>query len=479
MSALIAWQSMRDYQIHIKDAEEYTSNLVLAAAQHAEDAIKEVEAFSGGMVERVEWEGLQNLDTERLRKIFQHQAGIMHQIHGVFVYDSEGRWIVTDKATTPPNANNSDREYFIYHKTHNDRGMHIGQVIESRSTGDYIIPISRRINRPDGSFAGVFLTTLYLKYFNEFYSSFKLSKDDIFTIALRDGTVLTRRPFDEKFIGTNISKGHIFSKYLPINPSGTARITSVIDGVDRINSYKQLTRYPVVVQSGLAMNNLLAQWYQDLLRLLFAFVAIASILILFGILLFYQIGITNETEEKLRTALSTLEKLAGEDGLTGLSNRRSLDQTLPLEIGRALRSNSPLGVIMLDIDHFKKYNDHYGHIAGDICIKAVSECIKSSARRPTDFASRYGGEEMVMLLPSTDESGTYEVAKKISNSLKSLDIAHEKSPQGRVTVSIGIYCLYPTSGAISPDKMLTICDERLYKAKEAGRDTIYPIPMNG
>lgn len=474
LAGLIAWQSIRDYRMQIKDAEEYTSNLVLSAAQHAEDAIKEIEAFSSGMVERAEWYGLDNIDADRLRKVFLGQASIMHQIHGIFIYDDEGRWLVTDKTTIPPNANNSDREYFIYHKTNKDRSMHIGQVIKSRSTGELVIPISRRINRPDGSFAGVFLTTLHVKYFNDFYSSFKLNGNDIFAVALRDGTVITRRPFDENKVGTNISKGDIFSKYLPLSPIGTARIISIVDGVERINSYRQLSRYPLVVQAGLSMDGILAQWRHGLIRLLIITTVIAIVLIIFSTLLFYQIKITSKTEDKLKTALRALETLASEDALTGLKNRRSLDQTLPIEISRAQRSNSPLGLIMLDIDHFKKYNDHYGHIAGDVCIKAVSECIKNSVRRPSDFASRFGGEEMVILLPSTDEFGTYEVAKKISETLKSLNIPHEKSPKGRVTVSIGIYCAHPNSTINSPAELLNLCDERLYQAKNQGRDAIFP-----
>lgn len=478
LTGLIIWQSMRDYQMQVKDAQGYTANLVLSAAQHAEDAIKEIEAFSGGMVERAEWYGLENIDADRLRKVFLNQSKIMHQIHGVFIYDSEGRWVVTNQTTIPANANNSDREYFIYHKTHKDRDMHIGQVIRSRSTGDLVIPISRRIDRPDGSFAGVFLTTLHVKYFNEFYANFKLSGSDVFVIALRDGTVLTRRPFDESIIGTNISKGDIFSKYLPLSPNGTARIVSIVDKVERINSYRQLSRYPVVVQAGLSMDGILEQWRHGLFRLFFAATAIAIVLIIFSTVLIYQIKLTGKIEEKLRTALKTLQKLAGEDALTGLKNRRTLDETLPIEISRAQRSNSPLGVIMLDIDHFKKYNDHYGHIAGDVCIKAVSECIKKSVRRPSDFASRYGGEEMVILLPSTNESGTYEVAKKISETLKNLNITHEKSPKGRITVSIGTYCLHPSSKNVSPEELLSLCDERLYEAKHLGRDTIHPTAEN-
>lgn len=472
--SIFIWQINRDYDMHIRNAEQYASNLVLSASQHAEDTIKDIEAFSDSMVERIEWDGLDNLDNARLKRTFLSQVRIIPQINGIFIIDHEGNWLLTDKDQSTKKSNNSDREYFIYHKNHRDKIFKIGSVIKSRSTGELVIPLSRRLENPDGSFAGVFLTTLEINYLNDFYSKFKLGSDDIFSIALSDGTILTRRPFDESKIGTNIAKGDIFSKYLPHSATGTARLKSIVDGIERINSYRQLDRYPIVVQAGLTVEGILSQWRNDLVRFSVIIFSMTFILAIIGFLLFLQIRHTSKIEAKLKLALDSINKIAGEDALTGLKNRRSLDQALPQEIGRAHRANSPLGLIILDIDYFKKYNDCYGHVAGDDCIRSVSNCIKSSIHRQSDLASRYGGEEMLILLPNTNESGVHDIARKILERLSVLNIPHKESPIGRVTVSIGTYCYHPADEIITPDKLVSLCDEHLYLAKANGRNTVYP-----
>ncbi|WP_312272532.1 sensor domain-containing diguanylate cyclase [Pseudomonas sp.] len=469
------WQSWKSYNLIISEAESNSANLARSAAQHAEDAIKELESFSAGMVERLEGYGLANIEKERMRRLFKNQATIMTQIHGVFVYDKDGNWIVTDKDAIPANANNSDREYFIYHKVNgNDRSMHIGPVIKSRSTGDLVIPVSRRINNPDGSFAGVFLATIRVDYFTKFYEGFRLDKQGIFVIALRDGTVLARRPFDEKVIGTSLAKGQIYTKHLPYAPSGTAHITSIVDKVERINSYKQLDRYPIVVQAGLSKRAMLEPWYQDVYRTAIIISIVILAMLAFGIILIRQIRFGFVIEKELTQAHAALEQMALQDGLTGLANRRQLDAVLPVEISRAKRTKTPLGLIMLDIDYFKRYNDLYGHPAGDQCIKAVSEAVKGAIRRAGDLAARYGGEEITVLLPGADEVGTYKVAEQISAAVRKLSIRHEGSDTGYVTLSAGIYTYVPETMDMTADSLVKAADEALYLAKEWGRNRVHP-----
>ncbi|TWI52529.1 diguanylate cyclase [Pseudomonas duriflava] len=469
------WQSWTGYRQYLEMGEVNSENLARAAAQHAEDAIKELEAFSFGMIERLESYGLDNVDKPRMQRLFKNQARVMSQIHGIFIYDQEGNWLIADKDTIPPNANSVDREYFIYHKSHhNDHKLHIGPVIKSRSTGDLVIPVSRRINNPDGSFAGVFLVTLYVDYFIKFYESFRLDEQGIFVIALRDGTVLARRPFVEKMIGTSLAKGEIYTKHLPYALSGTAHITSVVDQVQRVNSYRQLERYPVVVQAGLSRQAVLAPWYQDLYRSAVVVAVVILALLFFGSVLLRQIRFGIAAEKELRQAHAALETLALQDSLTGLANRRHLDAVLLLEISRARRTHTPLGLVMIDIDHFKRYNDLYGHPAGDACIKTVSDAVKASVRRAGDLAVRYGGEEIMVLLPGSDEVGTYQVAENIAEAIRELRIVHAGSEHGYVTISIGTYTYSPSEKGLTPNILIKAADEALYAAKEQGRNRIHP-----
>lgn len=473
--ALGVWQGWASYKRHLREGEVNTANLTRSAAQHAEDAIKELDAFAAGMVERLEWYALTDLDKARLTRLFKTQRNIMQQVHGVFVYDRDGNWLVTDKDDLPANANNSDREYFAYHRQHpEDLQTHIGPVVKSRSTGDLVIPLSRRINNPDGSFAGVFLVTLYLDYFNRFYAGFHMGEQGIFVIALRDGTILTRRPFDEAVVGTSLAGGMIFTQYLPKAPSGTAHIISVVDKIERINSYQLLHRYPLVIQTGQSRRDILKPWWQEVYRS----AALLSVLILamagFGVALLRQIRFGAAIEKELRDAHVALEKLVMEDGLTGLANRRHLDVVLPLEINRARRLNAPLGLLMIDIDHFKRYNDLYGHLEGDTCIRAVAQEVKRAIGRTGDVAARYGGEEFTVMLPGADELGTYRVAQTIAEAVRALRIKHDGNEAGYVTVSIGVHTLLPKAAEQSPDSLLKAADEALYQAKQSGRNRIHP-----
>nr|WP_308423903.1 sensor domain-containing diguanylate cyclase [Pseudomonas asuensis] len=415
-----------------------------SVAQHAEDSIKEVDTLIIGAAERVRWDGVNNLQVDRLHHLFKQQVAVVPQLHGLFIYDKDGKWLVTDKDVIPKGINNSDRDYFIYHRTHTDPGIRINPVVKSRSTGDLIIPVSQRINNPDGSFAGVLLATLKVDYFVQFYSGFKVDPKGAIVVALTDGTILARRPFKESVIGTSLAKSVIFTDYLPHSRSGTALITAVVDKVERMYSYKQLDRYPLVVEAGLSKEAILASWYSDAQRSVAVVAFIIAGTLAVGITLLRQIRHSTRTEEELRIAHVALEKLAMQDSLTGLANRRQLDAVLPAEISRARRNGIPLGIVMIDIDHFKRYNDLYGHLAGDACIQAVAQAIRASVKRAGDLAVRYGGEEMTVLLPGTDELGTYQVAERISQAVRDLHIPHQGNETGEVTISAGVYTYLPS-----------------------------------
>lgn len=173
----------------------------------------------------------------------------------------------------------------------------------------------------------------------------------------------------------------------------------------------------------------------------------------------------------LRVANKRLEILAASDALTGLANRRAFDAAMALELGRAGRAGSPFSLLLVDADHFKKYNDHYGHQSGDACLKAIALVLKSALRRPADLAARYGGEEFALLLPDTDNEGAAAVAESVRAGVSALHLPHAQSPFGRVTVSIGVATIVPRKR----DKACALvepADKALYRAKAQGRDTV-------
>ncbi|PPD31766.1 MAG: diguanylate cyclase response regulator [Methylomonas sp.] len=175
---------------------------------------------------------------------------------------------------------------------------------------------------------------------------------------------------------------------------------------------------------------------------------------------------------RLKQAADMLESMVWIDGLTGIPNRRRFDQTLEIEWKRAFRAQLPLGLIMLDVDFFKAYNDHHGHGAGDICLKQVASLLTASASRSADLAARYGGEEFVMLIPETQIDGVHSIAERLCQRIESEQIPHAvSSVSAWITVSIGYAAVIPL-----PDQpssiLLDEADKMLYQAKHAGRNRV-------
>lgn len=167
-----------------------------------------------------------------------------------------------------------------------------------------------------------------------------------------------------------------------------------------------------------------------------------------------------------------LQYLTAIDGLTQIANRRSLDMNLGTEWQRAMRKREPLGLIMIDVDHFKLFNDTYGHQAGDECLRGVAGALKDFARRPGDLAARYGGEEFVLVLTNATSQQVRLVAERLRDKIVELAIPHQSSSHGNVTASFGVASIIPTSQLAGPEVLLLAADQALYRAKETGRNRV-------
>jgi diguanylate cyclase (GGDEF)-like protein/PAS domain S-box-containing protein len=179
-----------------------------------------------------------------------------------------------------------------------------------------------------------------------------------------------------------------------------------------------------------------------------------------------------QAEIALRVSAEQLKSLAETDGLTGIVNRRTFDEAFVREAARNARNNTPLSLLMIDIDRFKAYNDTYGHPAGDQCLRVISKCLLQSVKRPADIVARYGGEEFVVLLPETNEEGAAVVAEQFALLLHEVNIAHSESEFARVTASIGISSARGRVLRTEPSRLLSVADAALYEAKAQGRNRI-------
>jgi len=177
-------------------------------------------------------------------------------------------------------------------------------------------------------------------------------------------------------------------------------------------------------------------------------------------------------ETELLILTEQLKILASTDGLTGLMNRRAFDHALETELARSRRNNSPLSLLIIDIDWFKAFNDLYGHPAGDTCLRAVGASLKRVLKRPADFVARYGGEEFVAVLPDMDEAGAFRVAEAFRTALLERNLVHGGSNTGRVTASVGAATYRTHSGIRWSKELVSRADQALYNAKADGRDRI-------
>jgi diguanylate cyclase (GGDEF)-like protein len=476
MEGWFAWNNRKN---DLYEAQIHTANLAQALAQHADDTVKKADTVVFGLVERIETYGMSPTNLQTLYPLLVDQVAELPELQGIYIYDETGRYLINSMDNAPGATRNSaDRAYFIHHRNSTDRGPYIGTPIHSKSTGEWIIPVSRRINHPDGSFAGVALASIKMAYFNHYYDRFDIGRAGTITLAQADATVMVRRPYLESIIGQNVSNGPLFSQHIKNRPSGTQIIVSNLDHIERVVSYYSLARYPLIVVASLSKQEVLTAWRERIQRQAIGVFLLTAIIALLGLRLLKQIQIHDRTEQALYLAQQkvlavnkTLQRLALQDALTGLANRRQFDLTLNSEYDRAIREQRSVALLMIDVDYFKRYNDVYGHPQGDVCLKKIADTMQT--KRPGDFSARYGGEEFSVILSETDLKGAMIVAETIRKAVRDLHLVHSGNPTGFVTISIGVAAMMPSSFSHGPSTFLQAADEALYMAKGAGRNMVY------
>jgi diguanylate cyclase (GGDEF)-like protein len=471
--ALSIWSAR---QQQLQEKESATQSMAQALISHAQASLKQADIALFGLVERLETDGMGPAQLMRLERLLQAQKMQLPQLHGLFIYDRDGRWLINSNLADSSKANNSDRGYFVYHRDHPAVGPYIGPPLRSRSTNDWILTVSRRINTPDGDFAGVALATISLNYFLKLYESIDIGQNGALSLMLADGTLLVRRPFSDAEVGISIAGGELFRKHLHTAAAGTANVHSSIDGVERVVGFASVSDYPLSLYVARDKGEILAKWRREATVTVVLFMLLIAVMLGLGYRLMkimeHRVRAQNRlfhAQASLVAANRRLELLAREDGLTGLANRRQFDLTLDTEFARAKRNGTSIALLMMDVDHFKHFNDRYGHLAGDDCLKCIAGVIRSGISRETDLAARYGGEEFAAILPDTDMAGALAVADAIRAAAVQANIEHALSSWGRVTLSIGVAAWVPPAGA-SPAMLISGADKALYRAKDSGRN---------
>ncbi|WP_181141303.1 MULTISPECIES: sensor domain-containing diguanylate cyclase [Xanthomonas] len=457
------WSIHEERGSALRTAEAQSLNLANSLAQHASDTMTIADAVLSGLVSRVEHDQRSASARLVMHDFLVHEARRSDRLHGIFIYAPDGSWVSSSLDSTPRTHNNADRAYFKYHRNHRDALSLVGPPVQSRSDGSWVLTLSRRLNTPSGEFAGVVLVTLQLKYFQNYYSTFEVGPNGTIGMTNDDGIVLVRLPDKPGVIGTSIAGTSIYAT-MRARRHGTATYRSPIDGVERISSFTPARAYPLTVLTGVSVDDALANWRQSAHQRIVVATLGCALLLGVGIWLDLQLRRMHRNEDKLSTE-------AWIDALTGIANRRAFDHRLSHALQQAVHRQAPLSVLMIDVDHFKLYNDTYGHVNGDACLRLIARAIAGCSRRSEDIAARYGGEEFGMILPQTDAAGALRLADAIRSAVAGLGLMHLSSPtSAHVTVSVGAATFEPGQAPRTPDAFVHDADSALYRAKQNGRD---------
>jgi len=586
-----SWREWTTRDTVLKGAETEMANVARSLTQHAEDSLDLLDYGVVGVVSRLEIDGTGPDTIGKLRNLLEARKASMDRVHSLAVIDDQG-----NSLTSPGTVNStfSDDAFFRYHQLSPKREAHVGRPVKSAIDGEWVVTLSRRFNKPDGSFGGVVLAAISAKYLAHFYEQFEIGRNSSVSLMYGDGTIIARNPNNDKFVGRSVADTQLFRDPNLQRPSGAYHFKSPLDGAARVSFFKRSSRYPLVLLATVDKDELLAPWRAAAISRMLYVVALVMLIAVIGAVLVRQLqrgqrmaaalvekeahfrllaegssdmvtriglderlryvspssirvvgwranqligtlalaGIHEEdrphvqaivdamkrgdTEEARLTYRNThrtntevwlestmrvtrkdngtvdgvvaisrditeqkqletrLETLATEDGLTGLANRRHFDERLQEEWARAYRDRSSLGLLMIDVDRFKAYNDEYGHPAGDACLRVVAQAIATEAQRAGDLAARYGGEEFAMLLPNTDAAGCARIGERIRKAIREAGLVHASNPaSGFVTASLGgAVCRPALERTAGVGTLVEAADQALYAAKEAGRNRL-------
>ncbi|KYG98144.1 diguanylate cyclase [Bradyrhizobium sp. DOA1] len=585
------WREWAARDAVLRGAEAEMANVARSLTQHAEDSLDLLDSGVVGIVTRLEMDGAGPATIGKLRTLLDARKKAIERIHSLAIIDDQGNWL-----TAPGTIGTtfSDDGFFRHHQLSPKREPHVGRPVKSLFDGEWLITLTRRFNKPDGSFGGVALATISANYLSHFYEQFEIGRNSSVALTHGDGLIVARSPNNEKFVGRSVADKPLFRDASLQRPGGAYHFKSPLDGAERVSFFKRSSRYPLVLLATVDKNELLAPWRAAATSRMLYVAALVVLIAIIGALLVRQLqrgqrmaaaltekeahfrllaegssdmvtriglderiryvspssvrvvgwranqlmgtpalaGINPEDLTQVQAIVDAmkrgekeearlvyrnshrengevwlestmrvtrkdngrvdgvvaisrditehkkletrLEALAIEDSLTGLANRRRFDERLKEEWARAYRDRSSLALLMIDVDHFKAYNDEYGHPAGDACLRVVAQIIAAETQRPGDLAARYGGEEFAMLLPSTDAAGCARIGDQIRRAIGEAGLVHTTNhATGFVTASLGGAACRPvlerTAGVVS---LVEAADQALYAAKEAGRNRL-------
>ena len=461
---IVAALLIREHASTLQAAKRATSNITQLINA---DVLRNVELYDlalQGLIAATTRKDLNQVSPD-IRHLVQFDQSTAAPFKGeVLLLDANGA-VIADSSTlwlTPRNFAN--RDYFQAHQSTSPAGLFISRPFKIHCACDQVwrIAFSRRVSGPNGEFAGVAVATMRLAYFDQLFNRLAIGNGSSVNLLNTHGILLAQQPLLERdMIDKDLSDRPNFKRMLR-EGQGSFRAISAISGQERLYTFSNVGELPLIVVVALSADDVFAPWQRAALL-----VSSATGVLCIG-LLWLTWMLRRELRRRYRTE-RVLSELAATDALTGLANRRILDERLRLEWDRAQRSTEPLTVLMIDVDHFKAFNDRHGHHGGDAALRTVAQVIGTNIRRPADLAARYGGEEFAVVLPVTDAQGAWVIAEHIRSGIEHLPrVGGDKQP---ITVSIGM-STWDKRSRQSLEALLLSADQALYEAKHTGRNRI-------
>lgn len=409
------------------------------------------------------------LDPEIRRLALFSLSPLQSGLGPVAVTDGDGHVRMTSDPNLSPRLDLSDLAEFQTLRSDPQAGLILTGPTRSRMTGRQIIRMTRRIETPDGAFAGIVTGSIVLAHFQRLFDRLRIDNGLIINIFHRDGTLLVRAPERPAALGRNIGSSAGYRIYRT-HEQGEFLGHSSLDGAFRLYTFSNLHDLPLIVTVATSVESIRALWIYKAAIIAVLILCLNVLTFSLTILLHREVGRRAAAEAATQQANAALAVLARTDGLTGLPNRRSYDEHVAAEWSRAVLSGSSLALMIVDADHFKQFNDRFGHHRGDEVLKVIADCLRRT--HPVDgLCFRIGGEEFVVLLPGLDAAAARDAAERVRRAVVDLRIAHAPEVGGVATVSIGVARADPRSGG-APDILFMAADAALYAAKKAGRNRV-------
>jgi diguanylate cyclase (GGDEF)-like protein len=384
----------------------------------------------------------------------------------ILLLDKDGEVLADSSLIEPKSGNYADRDYFLAHTINRSTGMFISRPYKPHCdcahSDKWQISLSRRIASSTGDFLGVAVASMRLAYFDQLFNSLDIGTGSTLAIINDDGILLAQKPFlEDNSLGKSFADRPNVARMLR-EGSGSFDGVSSVDQQRRLYTFSRVGNLPLTVIVALSSDEVFAAWKRTAIVISGATGVLCIGLLWLTWLLCRELRLRHDAEQEL-------SQLAATDALTGVANRRTLDQTLRHEWFRAQRSGKPMSVLMIDADHFKAFNDRHGHQGGDEALRSLADVITANVHRPADLVARYGGEEFSVILAETDSKGAQKIAEHIRAQVEQLPLAQgDESP---MTVSIGI-STWTTASETSLEQLLFAADKALYQAKERGRNRV-------